>query len=70
MLFVSLLTTSLLGMGAESVSLHVDHSEAEKFRESGYEEISTNEDYIGGLARQYGKFSFSRVFQAGHSGKS
>ncbi|KAK2760863.1 hypothetical protein FQN54_002103 [Arachnomyces sp. PD_36] len=54
-------------MGAESVSMGLDYKEAEKFRESGYQEISTNEDYVGGLARQYGGFSFSRVFHAGHS---
>lgn len=49
--------------------MNLDYDEAEGFRKSGYEEISTNEDYIGGLARQYGSFSFSRVFQAGHSGE-
>lgn len=55
-------------MGAESISLDLDYDNAENFRESGYEEISTNKDYIGGLARQYGGLSFSRVFLAGHSG--
>src|SRR3954451_19561644 len=36
------------------------------FNSAGYEDIEVNGTYNGGLVRQYGNFSFSRVFQAGH----
>jgi len=41
---------------------------ASKFAEAGYADIKTNGSYIGGQVRQYGNFSFSRVYQAGHEG--
>lgn len=50
------------------MSLAVDYKDSEEFRRAGYAEISTNNSYVGGMVRQKGKFSFSRVFQAGHSG--
>jgi hypothetical protein len=37
------------------------------FRSAGYEEISTNSSYRGGVVRQHNKVSFSRVFEAGHA---
>ncbi|KAL7892937.1 Alpha/Beta hydrolase protein [Trichoderma sp. TUCIM 5745] len=34
---------------------------------AGYASLNTNSSYIGGLVRQHGNVSFSRVFEAGHS---
>lgn len=53
-------------IGGEKVSLEVDYSDSSKFREAGYADIQTNKSYVGGQVRQYGNFSFSRVYQAGH----
>ncbi|KAF4991863.1 hypothetical protein FDECE_13890 [Fusarium decemcellulare] len=58
---------STTGMGAETVSLTVDYPSASDFRAAGYEDIVTNSSYKGGLVRQHGSFSFSRVFDAGHA---
>ncbi|KAL2833105.1 Alpha/Beta hydrolase protein [Aspergillus pseudoustus] len=52
--------------GGEEVSLQVDYSDAAKFRAAGYAPLHTNGSYIGGLVRQHGNFSFTRVFEAGH----
>ncbi|KAI1252097.1 hypothetical protein MGN70_006669 [Eutypa lata] len=53
-------------VGGEAVSLAAEYENSTAFRAAGYEEISTNESYVGGFVRQSGKFSFSRVFQSGH----
>jgi len=39
------------------------------FRAAGYEYIHTNRSYSGGVVRQHGNLSFSRVFESGHDGK-
>ncbi|KAL4768318.1 Alpha/Beta hydrolase protein [Aspergillus nidulans var. acristatus] len=52
--------------GGEQVSLQVDYSDADKFRAAGYAPLQTNSSYVGGSVRQYGNFSFTRVYQAGH----
>ncbi|KAL4909403.1 hypothetical protein BDW74DRAFT_80709 [Aspergillus multicolor] len=52
--------------GGEEVSLQVDYSDADKFRAAGYAPLQTNSSYVGGLVRQHGNFSFTRVYQAGH----
>lgn len=54
-------------MGAENVSLSASYSDAPSFQSAGYAPITTNSSYQGGLVRQFKNFSFSRVFQAGHS---
>ena len=56
--------------GAEKLSLAAHWSGAEAFRDAGYQYIVTNASYNGGAVRQYGNFSFSRFFEAGHSGES
>lgn len=56
--------------GAEALSLAAEWTGAENFRGAGYEYIQTNASYQGGVVRQYGNFSFSRVFEAGHDGSS
>ncbi|OOF92156.1 hypothetical protein ASPCADRAFT_210566 [Aspergillus carbonarius ITEM 5010] len=52
--------------GGEDVSLEVDYVDKDKFRAAGYADVQTNSSYVGGMVRQYGNFSFTRVFQAGH----
>lgn len=53
-------------IGGEAVSLAVKYSHSEDFASAGYANITVNSSYVGGLVRQYGNFSFSRVFNAGH----
>ncbi|KAL8676219.1 MAG: hypothetical protein Q9224_007308 [Gallowayella concinna] len=53
-------------VGAEAVSLQIPYSGRSSFASSGYAPIVTNSTYNGGLVRQHGNLSFSRVFQAGH----
>lgn len=53
-------------MGGELISLAVAYSQQDRFRSSGYANLQTNASYVGGLVRQAGGFSFSRVFEAGH----
>ena len=55
--------------GAEVLSLETEWSGTEAFGKAGYEYIQTNASYQGGVVRQYGNFSFSQVFEAGHDGK-
>jgi carboxypeptidase C (cathepsin A) len=50
----------------EKLSLLFDWTGAESFHNAGYEFIRTNDTYNGGVVRQYGNLSFSRVFQSGH----
>ncbi|KAE9375155.1 carboxypeptidase S1 [Stipitochalara longipes BDJ] len=52
--------------GGENVSLNIEHPEQDRFKSAGYENIQTNGSYVGGMVRQAGPISFSRVFQAGH----
>lgn len=53
-------------VGGENVSLTIPYKSARSFRKAGYADIRINDSYVGGLVRQYGNLSFSRVFQAGH----
>lgn len=55
-------------IGGEEVSLAVNYSMAENFRKAGYTPIISSVG-VGGQVRQYGNFSFSRVYQAGHEGE-
>lgn len=36
------------------------------FSKAGYADIVVNDTYVGGVVRQYGNLSFSRVYDAGH----
>ncbi len=49
-------------IGGEEVSLAISYTNSEQFRAAGYVSIETNSSYIGGQVRQYGNFSFSRVY--------
>ncbi|KAJ9243607.1 hypothetical protein DTO207G8_1686 [Paecilomyces variotii] len=53
-------------IGGEEVSLKVNYTDSDKFRAAGYADLHTNNSYVGGQVRQYGNFSFTRVYQAGH----
>jgi carboxypeptidase C (cathepsin A) len=58
-------------IGGERAVLAVNYSDAEGFKNAGYEPIVYGSDNtVGGQVRQYGNYSFSRVYQAGHEGKS
>ncbi|KAL7800278.1 Alpha/Beta hydrolase protein [Trichoderma ceciliae] len=52
-------------IGGERASLAVPYSHADDFAHAGYAPLLT-ENGVSGLTRQYGNYSFSRVFQAGH----
>ena len=52
--------------GGQDVSLAINHTAAPDFRKAGYENITVNETYVGGMVRQHGNLSFARVYQAGH----
>ncbi|KAI8961211.1 alpha/beta-hydrolase [Daldinia sp. FL1419] len=56
-------------LGGEAVSLALASSTAgyeSAFASSGYAPIIVNDTYVGGVVRQFGNLSFSRVYQAGH----
>lgn len=53
-------------IGGERLSLSINYTGSEGFRNAGYADIQANDSYVGGLVRQYGNLSFSRVFEAGH----
>ena len=53
-------------IGGEAVSLAVNYSRSTDFADAGYANVTVNSSYVGGLVRQHGNFSFTRVFQAGH----
>lgn len=53
-------------IGGEDVSLAVQYSGADEFRSAGYADLYVNDTFIAGKVRQYGNFSFTRVYQAGH----
>ncbi|KIW73072.1 hypothetical protein PV04_01219 [Phialophora macrospora] len=53
-------------LGGEKISLAVKSQISEKFSKAGYTDIHTNATFVGGTVRQYGNFSFSRVYNAGH----
>jgi carboxypeptidase C (cathepsin A) len=52
-------------VGGEQVSLAVPWHRAADFADAGYAPLATSEG-VAGMTRQVGRFSFSRVFQAGH----
>ncbi|KAI2627018.1 alpha/beta-hydrolase [Hypomontagnella submonticulosa] len=56
-------------LGGEAVSLALASSVASysgAFPSAGYAPIIVNDSYIGGVVRQFGNLSFSRIYQAGH----
>ncbi|KAL9105941.1 MAG: hypothetical protein Q9227_008965 [Pyrenula ochraceoflavens] len=55
-------------LGGEAISFSVAGSlpSYSNFYAAGYAPIVTNQSYIGGVVRQYGNLSFSRIYDAGH----
>ncbi|KAF7546310.1 hypothetical protein G7Z17_g8535 [Cylindrodendrum hubeiense] len=51
----------------EAISLAASYPAAESFHAAGYTDIVINSSYHGGLVRQHGNVSFSRVFEAPHA---
>ena len=55
-------------VGGEVNSLLVDYVGSKNFSSAGYTPIFTESNSVGGQVRQYGNYSFSRVYQSGHLG--
>jgi carboxypeptidase C (cathepsin A) len=53
-------------ISGEALSLAANWTGAEAYSKAGYEEIRVNSSYVGGVVKQHGLLSFTRVFQAGH----
>ncbi|KAF2003456.1 alpha/beta-hydrolase [Amniculicola lignicola CBS 123094] len=53
-------------IGAEDFARNIEYPKHKAYAKAGFENITTNAAYTGGVVRQYDGFSFSRVFQAGH----
>lgn len=55
-------------VGGEAVSFSIAAQSAatSRFYTAGYAEIVVNNTYVGGVVRQYGNLSFSRIYDAGH----
>ena len=53
-------------MGGENVSVNIPYKDQKSFLSAGYADMQTNDSYVGGLVRQHGNFSFTRVFESGH----
>lgn len=52
--------------GGEKTSLKVPWSHQDQFKDAGYTPLVLSSLQSGGLTRQYGNLSFTRVYQAGH----
>lgn len=57
-------------IGGEAVSINIAAATSSSyfgaFTAAGYAPIIVNSSYIGGVVRQYGNLSFSRIYDAGH----
>ena len=51
--------------GGEQVSLNLNYSHAAEFKKAGYAPLTVNGTQYGEV-RQYGNFSFARIYEAGH----
>ncbi|KAI1631479.1 carboxypeptidase S1 [Biscogniauxia mediterranea] len=55
-------------IGGERVSLEVNYAARDKFNLAGYADVTVEDDSDPvGQVRQYGLFSFTRVYQSGHT---
>jgi hypothetical protein len=59
-----------IGFGGEAISKAVVFKNSAAFKTAGYQNVQANASYIGGQVRQVGKFSFTRVYDAGNEGQS
>lgn len=56
-------------LGGEAVSFAIAQAAGvsyQKWYQAGYAPIVTNESFIGGVVREFGNLSFSRIYDAGH----
>ncbi|KAF2488046.1 Alpha/Beta hydrolase protein [Neohortaea acidophila] len=53
-------------VGGEAASLSVPYAHQDDFASAGYIPLVISPVHSGGLTRQFGNFSFTRVYQAGH----
>ena len=53
-------------VGGEASSLKIPWNHAQDFEDAGYAPLVVSPVHSGGLTRQYGNLSFTRVYQAGH----
>lgn len=53
-------------LGGEQLSVALNFSISKTFTKAGYAPLIVNDTYIGGMTRQGGNLSFTRVFQSGH----
>ena len=55
-------------VGGEAVSFAIAAGSSShlSFYSAGYADIVVNETYVGGVVRQFGNLSFSRIYDAGH----
>lgn len=51
--------------GGQAISLEVDYTHSKEFRKAGYAPMMVDGTEYGEV-RQYGNFSFARVYEAGH----
>lgn len=58
-------------LGGEAIANAIAQQSPEaygaRYEEAGHAPIIINDSYIGGVVRQYGNLSFSRIYQAGHA---
>ncbi|KAI9151690.1 Carboxypeptidase S1 [Paramyrothecium foliicola] len=52
---------------AERIAYEAGEDYGANFIGAGYAPIAVNDSYVGGVVRQYGNLSFSRIYQAGHA---
>ncbi len=55
-------------LSGERTSLAIDSTLSQGFKEAGYANITMDSSYVGGVVRQFGNLSFSRVFDAANGG--
>ena len=60
-----MLTHSGNWFGGEAISLAVDYTHSKDFRAAGYEAMVVDGTEYGEV-RQYGNFSFARIYESGH----
>jgi len=56
------------GYGGEALSRSINYSHTADFAAAGYADLVVS-GVVRGKTRQYGLFSFTRVFEAGHQSK-
>lgn len=53
-------------LGAEALAMAANWTGTAGYHSAGYSEIHTNKSYAGGVVKEHGNLSFSRIFDSGH----